>query len=140
MRSITIKLNHLPAPELSPNRLRSLHWTKRSELMKVAREEVGWLAKSQWKDEKPMMKARISCEFLIKDRRKRDADNLLAACKPFTDGLIDAGVIFYDDMAHLEYGLIQAVYNSRDETIITVDELLETPPEPTRRLLQPMES
>ena len=104
MRSITIHLDHLPSPNLSPNRLRSLHWTKRSELMRIAREEVGWLAKSEWGDQKPMMKVRLNYKFLIKDRRKRDTDNLLAACKPFTDGLIDAGVIFYDDMAHLEYG------------------------------------
>ena len=123
MRTLTITLDHLPDPGLSPNRLRSLHWTKRSELMKIAREEVGWLAKAQWKDEKPMMKARISYEFLIKDRRKRDADNLLAACKPFTDGLIDAGVIFYDDMEHLEYGLVRAVYDSKDETIISIEEV-----------------
>ena len=123
MRSITIHLDHLPSPNLSPNRLRSLHWTKRSELMRIAREEVGWLAKSEWGDQKPMMKARLSSKFLIKDRRKRDTDNLLAACKPFTDGLIDAGVIFYDDMAHLEYGLIQAVYDVKDETIILVEEM-----------------
>ena len=123
MRSITIILDHLPPPSLSPNRLRTLHWTERSDLMRTAREEVGWLAKSQWKEEKPMMRARISYEFLIKDRRKRDVDNLLAACKPFTDGLIDAGVIFYDDMAHLEYGLTRAVYDFKDETIITVEEL-----------------
>ena len=122
MRSITIKLDNLPNPQLSPNRLRSLHWTDRSKLMRTAREEVGWLAKSQWKDQKPMMKARLSYEFFIKDRRKRDVDNLLAACKPFTDGLIDAGVIFYDDMAHLEYGLIRAVYDVKDETVITVEE------------------
>ena len=122
MRSITITISHLPASELNPNRLRSIHWTDRSELMRTAREEVGWLAKSQWKDQKPMMKARLSYEFFIKDRRKRDADNLLAACKPFTDGLIDAGVIFYDDMVHLEYGLIRAVYDVKDETVITVEE------------------
>jgi len=91
--------------------------------MKVAREEVGWLAKAQWKDQKPIIKARISYEFLIKDRRKRDADNLLAACKPFTDGLIDAGVIFYDDIEHLEYGLVRAVYDSKDETRIMIEEL-----------------
>ena len=47
MRSITIKLNHLPDPCLSPNRLRTLHWAKRSELIRTAREEIGWLAKSQ---------------------------------------------------------------------------------------------
>jgi len=91
--------------------------------MRNAREEVGWLAKTEWKDQKPMVRARISYEFLIKDRRKRDADNLLAACKPFTDGLIDASVIFYDDIAHLEYGLIRAVYADKDQTIITIEEL-----------------
>ena len=123
MRSIIVKLDHLPDPLLSPNRLRSLHWSKRSELMRTAREEVGWLAKAEWGDQKPMMKARISYEFLIKDRRKRDADNLLAACKPFTDGLIDAGVIFYDDVEHLETGLNRTIFDTKDETIITIVEL-----------------
>ena len=123
MRTLVIKLEHLPDPGLSPNRLRSLHWRQRSDLMRNAREEVGWLAKTEWKDQKPMVRARISYEFLIKDRRKRDADNLLAACKPFTDGLIDASVIFYDDIAHLEYGLIRAVYADKDQTIITIEEL-----------------
>lgn len=123
MRSITIKLDHLPPSELNPNRLRSLHWTKRSEVSRVAREEVGWMAKAQWGEQPPMMKARISYEFIIKDRRKHDVDNLLSACKPFTDGLIDAGVLFYDDMKHLEYGMVRAVYDTRDETIITLEEL-----------------
>ena len=122
-RGVTIKLDHLPYAELSPNRLRRLHWSERSRVSRIAREEVAWLAKSQWHDDKPMMKARISYEFLIKDRRKHDVDNLLSACKPFTDGLIDAGVIFYDDLEHLEYGLIRAVYDTRDETIITVEEI-----------------
>ena len=123
MRTLTIRLEHLPDPALSPNRLRSLHWTKRSGLMKIAREEVGWLAKAQWGDQKPMMKARISYEFVIKDRRRHDVDNLLSSCKPFTDGLIDAGVLFYDDMKHLEYGMVKAIYDTRDETNITIEEL-----------------
>ena len=125
MRSITIKLDHLPYAELSPNKLRRLHWSVRSEVSKIARAEVAWLAKAQWHDDKPMMKARISYEFLIKGRRKHDTDNLLAASKATTDGLIDAGVIFYDDLEHLEYGMIRAVYDTKDETIITIEELLE---------------
>jgi len=91
---------------------------------KIARDEVAWMAKEQWHDDKPMMKARISYEFLIKDRRKHDVDNLLAACmKTAADGLIDAGVIFYDDMKHLEYGLVRAIYDSKDETTILIEEL-----------------
>ena len=123
MRSVTVTLPHAPYPELNPNKLRSLHWSVRSSVSKIAREEVAWLAKAQWGDQKPMMKARISYEFLVKDRRKHDLDNLLSACKPFTDGLIDAGVIFYDDMKHLEYGLCRAVYDVKDEINIIVEEV-----------------
>ena len=123
-RKLVITLNHLPYPELNPNKLRSLHWSTRSNVSKIARDEVAWLAKIQWKDQKPMMKARINYEFLIKGKRKHDADNLLSACKPFADGLIDAGVIFYDDVKHLEIGLVRAVYNDKDQTTITIEELL----------------
>ena len=121
MRILVIKLDHLPYTELSPNS--RLHWAIKARAIKASREEAGWLAKAQWKDQKPMMKARISYEFLIKDRRKRDADNLLAACKPFTDGLIDAGVIFYDDIEHLETGLNRTIFDTKDETVITIVEL-----------------
>ena len=121
MRILVIKLDHLPYTELSPNS--RLHWAIKARAIKASREEVGWLAKAQWKDQKPMMKARISYEFLIKNRRRRDADNLLAACKPFTDGLIDAGVIFYDDIEHLETGLNRTIFDTKDETVITIVEL-----------------
>jgi Holliday junction resolvase RusA-like endonuclease len=120
MRNITITIDHLPYAELNPNK--RLHWSVRSAASKIAREEIGWLCKSQWHDDQPMMKARISYEFLLKGNRTRDIDNLLAACKPFTDGLIDAGVIFYDDCKHLEYGLLRAVHDVKDQTTITVEE------------------
>jgi len=31
----------------------------------------------------------------------------------------------YDDMKHLEYGLVRAIYDTRDETNITVEEILD---------------
>ena len=125
LRKIAIILNHLPPPQLNPNKLRQLHWSERSKVSLEARQEVGWLAKAQWGNDKPMARARISYEFLIKDRRKRDTDNLLAACKPFTDGLIDAGIILSDDIEHLEYELVRAVYSDKDQTSITITELQE---------------
>jgi len=90
---------------------------------RIARDEVAWLCKAQWHDNGPMTKARISYEFLLKGNRPRDLDNLLAACKPFTDGLIDADVITYDNAKHLEYGQVKATYIDRNETIITVQEI-----------------
>jgi Holliday junction resolvase RusA-like endonuclease len=38
-------------------------------------------------------RAIVSCRFYFKDRRRRDADNLLASLKAVFDGLKDAGVI-----------------------------------------------
>lgn len=123
MRKIVVRLDHLPPTELNPNKLRSLHWSERSRVTQIARQEVGWLAKAEWGDQPEMVKARISYEFFIKDKRKHDADNLLSSCKPYTDGLIDAGVLTYDDIKHLEYGMVRAMYADKDETVITIEEL-----------------
>jgi len=45
--------------------------------------------------------------FVVKDRRKRDLDNLIAAFKPGLDGLCDSHIILYDDHdnLHVDYGL-----------------------------------
>ncbi len=126
MRSLTIELPHLPPAELNPNNLRRLHWSFRYKATQEAKEEVGWLAKIRWTqqyDIKPMQKARISYEFHCKDRRRRDLDNLLSACKAYQDGLIEVGVLLFDDAAHLEIGSIKMVCDSEDKTIITVEDV-----------------
>lgn len=123
-RRLMLTIDHLPPRELNPNNLRRAHWSVRSRETKVASEEIGWLAKAKWHDEKPMMKAKISYEFHVKDHRRRDLDNLLSACKAYQDGLIEAGVIFYDDAAHLEIGSVAAVSDDHEETVIIVQELI----------------
>ncbi len=120
-RKLKLSIDHLPYRELSPNA--RLHWTEKRAYASVAREQMGWLSKSEWHDDKPMMKARISYEFHIKDHHKRDLDNLLSACKSWQDGLIDAGVIFFDDSEHLEIGSIKLKQDNHEETIIKVEEL-----------------
>ena len=125
-RRLAIFISHLPYPELSPNS--RIHWAVKARAVRASREEVGWLAKAQWRDQKPMMRARISYEFRVADNRKRDFDNLLSSCKAFQDGLIDAGVIFYDDARHLEIGQVKVVQSNAEQTIITVEELQEIIP------------
>jgi len=90
---------------------------------KIAREEIGWLVKAQWHDDKPMIKAKISYEFHIRNKRRRDMDNLFAMTKPWQDGLIDVGVIFFDDANHLEIGSMELVEDTEDKTIVTIEEL-----------------
>lgn len=123
MRKLEIVLDHLPDKRLNPNNLRRQHWSVRHKATQEAKEEIGWLAKAQWHDEKPMMKARISYMFHAKDHRKRDLDNLLASCKFIPDSLIDVGVIFYDDAQHLEIGSVSLTTDTEDKTYITIEEL-----------------
>lgn len=123
MRKIILTLEHLPPSELNPNRLRSEHWSVRHKATNEAKTEIGWIAKVQWHDAPPMQKARISYEFHVKDHRKRDLDNLLSACKAYQDGLIEVGVMFYDDAAHLEIGSVKMIQDTEDKTVITVEEI-----------------
>ena len=122
MRKIEIEISHLPYSELSPNS--RVHWAIKAKAVKASREEIGWLAKAQWHDDKPMMKARISYTFHIKDKRHRDMDNLLAMAKPWQDGLIDAGVIFNDDAQYLEIGHIKVLRSDADQSIVVVEEVI----------------
>jgi len=124
MRSLEVVLEHLPPPELNPNRLRSQHWSIRHRVTNEAQAEIGWLVKSQWHDDKPMMKARISYEFHLKDHRKRDLDNLLSSCKAYQDGLIEVGVLFYDDSQHLEIGSVRAIQSDTEKTILRIEEII----------------
>lgn len=122
-RRLEISIPHLPPKELNPNNLRRQHWSIRHRATNEAKDEIGWLAKAQWHDDKPMMKARISYMFHAKDHRRRDLDNLLAACKAYQDGLIEVGVLFYDDAEHLEIGSVSLTTDDRDMTFIMIQEL-----------------
>ncbi len=121
MRKLELSFDHLPAFELSPNA--RLHWAVKRQFTQDAKAEIGWLAKEKWHDNKPMMKARISYEFHFKDKRRRDLDNLLSSCKAYQDGLIEVGVLFYDDAAHLEIAKIRGVFDDHEETIIKLTEV-----------------
>ncbi len=123
MRTLRIEVDHLPSQDLSPNA--RVHWTKRHTATRIGREEVGWLAAVEWQGKDTIMQARISYEFTTRVDRNRDQDNLIAACKPWQDGLIDAGVIFYDDAKHLRLGSVSISKGDHDKTVIIVEELKE---------------
>jgi hypothetical protein len=119
-RTLQIEIDHLPYRELSPNA--RVHWAEKSKAVKISREEIGWLAKAKWHGQPAMMRVVISYQFTVKVSRSRDEDNLVAACKPWQDGLIDAGVIFYDDARHLKLGTVGIIPGESNKTVITVEE------------------
>jgi len=122
-RECTIIIPHLPFRELSQNS--RVHWAVKARAVKAQREEAGWLAKAQWQNRPPMTHARISYEFTVKDKRRRDISNLVSACKSLEDGIVDAGVVVDDDAKHLEVGHILLTRGDTEQIIIKVEERLK---------------
>lgn len=107
MKKITISFDHWPDKALFPNRAgNTLHWAQRSALRAEARSEAFFLTgqalykyrqkTEDWLDH-PYPKASIVILITAKDKRKRDLDGFLTACKPWLDGIVDAGVLVDDN-------------------------------------------
>lgn len=76
-----------------------LHYHTQAARTAWLREQTGWLARQQ--QIPPISRARIVCELLPPDNRRRDPANWAPTAKAMTDGLVDAGVLPDDDHTHL---------------------------------------
>lgn len=80
-----------PAPELFPNRSKGRHWGSLHKLRTEATTASFILTKAQAKGWVPTdQDLRLTVTFLMPDKRKRDADNCLAAAKSALDGVAQA--------------------------------------------------
>jgi len=76
-----------PAKALHPNA--RPHWAKKASSVKAARSAAREMAKPLGKIDAEAVK--VTCIFSPPPaKRNRDADNLLAACKAYFDGIADA--------------------------------------------------
>ena len=92
---LRVELDFPPA-ELFPNRAKGTHWGKLYKIRSDYREASTWLAKHQIKGWKHLGgQIKLTITFDMPDKRKRDADNCLAAAKGALDGLADA--LFVND-------------------------------------------
>ena len=123
LRELHLTIEHLPFRELSPNARH--HWAVKARAIKAQRYEIGWLAQSAWGKRTPLKRARISYTFIVTDKRHRDIDNLVAACKSFQDGLVDAGVIFKDSSEYLTMGSSTLQQGKVEQTVIRIEGLTE---------------
>lgn len=84
----------LPFPDqrLNPNRSKGKHWGSTVALRKAARVGAKVLALEAAGAVRfnPEAELALTVTFVQPDRRSRDRDNLLAACKPMLDGIADA--------------------------------------------------
>lgn len=122
-RTLELEISHLPDSRLSPNA--RVHWTAKHSATSRERSEVGWLAKSQWIGNNPMLYAVIEYEFIVPVSRRRDEDNFVSMAKPWQDGLVDAGVLTYDDSEHVKIGDVIFNPGPLGLTRITVIEIAE---------------
>lgn len=86
-----------PNARLNPNRSKGVHWAATSALRKSARTSAYTLARvaalaTPWYgiERRKADTVPLVITFIQPDRRHRDRDNLLAACKPALDGVADA--------------------------------------------------
>ena len=115
-----IELDHLPHSDLSPNK--RLHYMKVYQAKRDAKDEAMLLVLAQGRPEKAHQKAHITITWVAKDKRRRDLDNRLAACKPTIDGLVEVGLLADDSASHVSYTLKYEL-GTKDNTIIEVEEI-----------------
>ncbi|MBN9410847.1 MAG: hypothetical protein J0H69_17010 [Burkholderiales bacterium] len=82
----------LPWPDsrLNPNRSKGMHWAATSSLKAVQKADARILALQAMRQAgytPPRGTLPLSITFVQPDRRPRDRDNLLAACKSMLDGV-----------------------------------------------------
>lgn len=82
----TIRLPYTKPPLSLNDRM---HWRKRAQIVKALRSYVGGMAIYM----APYRPRHVELHYVPRDKRRRDADNLVATLKPCLDGLVDAGVI-----------------------------------------------
>ena len=89
-------------PPLTSNQ--RIHWRQRAALTKEVRERTAFKAEGI-----PAMKAcTVSLTWVVNDKRRRDADNLVPTLKAMCDGLVDAGVV-PDDTPQLMHKVMPVI-------------------------------
>ena len=92
----TIRLPYTKPPLNLNDRM---HWRRKAQIVKAVRSYVGGMAIYM----KPYQTVRVELHYVPRDKRRRDADNLVATLKPCLDGLVDAGVIADDSPEYVTW-------------------------------------
>lgn len=77
-------------PPLSENQ-RFGHWAQKAKLVRAVRSEAKLRAKHLKIG--PLDGCTVELHYQPRDKRRRDADNLIPTLKALCDGLVDAGIV-----------------------------------------------
>ena len=124
-RLVKMSIGHLPASQLYPNMGgKVLHWGVRAEARKMARQESYYQGYAL-DIKKPLELMAVEFVFHAKNKRSRDLDNLIAASKPWLDGLVDAGIMVDDDCWHIRKLSAGVVPDDDNFTELIIEEVSE---------------
>jgi hypothetical protein len=118
---IKITFPELPYLELRPNYQKSNFWYKRAEVSKIAREEAYLICKAIANPEK-IECCEIEEIFTVPTKCRRDIEGLMAASKPWVDGVVDSGILIDDGWQYVVRLSGRIVYKkgvSQTDIIIT---------------------
>ena len=88
MTELTMPLS-FTRPPLSMNQ--RMHWAQKAKLTKAIRHEAATRARSmRWG---PYPHVTVTLHYRPRDKRRRDADNIVPVLKALCDGLVDAKVV-----------------------------------------------
>lgn len=94
---ITLSFSGLPP---NPNDKSKKHWAENMKITKQWRADAFMLAKAA-QARVVGSPALLHYHVSLGDERRHDYDNILASFKPIQDGLVDAGMLADDTIAHV---------------------------------------
>lgn len=97
-RTVTLQLSDRPHLSLNDRD----HWAVRRQMTEAWRDETALRAGAAAFGRHDQI--HVQLEFHPGDRRRRDADNLVATLKPCIDGLVQAGVVLDDSPQFVTWG------------------------------------
>lgn len=105
----------LPWPDPKLHAHAKGHWRGKVNPTSTARAYCGLLCK-QVTDR--MQSASIRYRFYAPDNLRRDAANLVQACKPYVDGIVDAGIIPDDSWQFLRLAGVEVEIDKKRPRVV----------------------
>lgn len=96
------------------------HWRAKAAATKAARELAKLASLGKQMLSGPVVADYV---FTVPDRRRRDVANMIQACKPYIDGIVDAGIVEGDHWEAMTIGGAVAVLGDKLEVRIRFTEL-----------------
>lgn len=109
------------SPPLTANQ--RMHWARRAKITARLRAEA--CAKANLADIPPLGRCEVSLTWFVRDKRRRDADNIVPTLKAWADGLVDAHVTVDDTPEYMRKLMPAIVYrpDAVPHLVLTITQL-----------------